>query len=119
MPSDKINWISNYTFSEELIIGTSATFAFKHDNVPTEQLIEGGGSEEIPAEGFSSWFTMDIFGTYEPKSVSGLTVKLSATNLFDRGYAQRMVYEKNGDPKAPIEFYEEGRSINVKMSYAF
>jgi len=119
MPSDKINLISNYTFSEELIIGTSATFAFKHDNVPTEQLIEGGGSEEIPAEGFSSWFTMDIFGTYEPKSVSGLTVKLSATNLFDRGYAQRIVYEKNGDPKAPIEFYEEGRSINVKMSYAF
>jgi len=119
MPSDKINLISNYTFSEELIIGTSATFAFKHDNVPTEQLIEGGGSEEIPAEGFSSWFTMDIFGTYEPKAVSGLTVKLSATNLFDRGYAQRMEYEKNGDPKAPLEFYEEGRSINLNVSYAF
>jgi hemoglobin/transferrin/lactoferrin receptor protein len=119
MPSDKINLISNYSLSEELIIGSSATFAFKHDNVPTEQLIEGGGSEEIPAEGFSSWFTMDIFGTYQPKAISGLTVKLSATNLFDRGYAQRMEYEGNGDPKAPIEFYEEGRSINLNMSYAF
>jgi hemoglobin/transferrin/lactoferrin receptor protein len=119
MPSDKINLISNYQVNEELTIGTSATFAFTHDNVPTQQLVEGGGIEEIPAEGFGSWFTMDIFTTYQPKAISGLTTNLSITNLFDRGYAQRMDYERNGEPKNPVEFYEEGRSINLKISYAF
>jgi hemoglobin/transferrin/lactoferrin receptor protein len=62
---------------------------------------------------------MDIFSTYEPKKIKGFKVNLSITNLFDRGYAQRMDFERNGEPKNPIEFYEEGRSINVKMSYAF
>ncbi|WP_085297131.1 TonB-dependent receptor domain-containing protein [Cognaticolwellia mytili] len=119
MPSDKINLVSNYTVNEELIIGTSATFSFTHNNVPTEQLIEGGGSETIPAEGSESWFTMDIFGTYEPKAVDGLTVKLSATNLFDQSYARRLEYERNGDLSNPIEFYEEGRSVNLNVSYAF
>ncbi len=119
MPSDKINLISNYQVNEELTIGTSATFAFTHDNVPTQQLVEGGGIEEIPAEGFGSWFAMDIFTSYQPKAISGLTANLSITNLFDRGYAQRMDYERNGEPKKPVEFYEEGRSINLKVSYAF
>ncbi|WP_077287902.1 TonB-dependent receptor domain-containing protein [Cognaticolwellia aestuarii] len=119
MPSNKINLVSNYTVNDELIIGTSARFSFTHDNVPTEQLIEGGGSETIPAEGSESWFTMDIFGTYEPKAVSGLTVKLSATNLFDQSYAQRKEYERNGDLSNPIDFYEEGRSVNLNVSYAF
>ena len=119
MPSDKINLLSNYKVNEELVIGTSATFAFNHDSVPTHQLIENGEQEEIPMEGFSAWFSIDIFGTYQPKAVKGLTVKLSATNLFDRGYAQRTEYERNGDPKNPIEFYEEGRSVNLNVSYAF
>lgn len=119
MPSDKINLISNYNVNDELLFGTSATFAFTHDKTPTQQVIEGGEIEDIPSEGVGSWFTMDIFSTYEPKKVQGLKVNLSITNLFDRGYAQRMDFERNGDPKNPIEFYEEGRSINVKMSYAF
>ncbi|AAZ27419.1 TonB-dependent receptor domain-containing protein [Colwellia psychrerythraea] len=119
MPSDKINLISNYNVNDELVLGTSATFAFTHDKTPTQQLVAGGEIEDIPSEGVGSWFTMDIFSTYEPKKIKGFKVNLSITNLFDRGYAQRMDFERNGDPKNPIEFYEEGRSINVKMSYAF
>ncbi|TWX71667.1 TonB-dependent receptor [Colwellia demingiae] len=119
MPSDKINLISNYSVNDELVFGTSATFAFIHDKTPTQQVIEGGEIEDIPSEGVGSWFTMDIFSTYEPKNVQGLKVNLSITNLFDRGYAQRMDFERNGDPKNPIEFYEEGRSVNVNISYAF
>lgn len=119
MPSDKINLVSNYQVNEELSIGTSAIFAFTHDKAPTQQLVEGGGIEEIPAEGFGSWFTIDIFTTYKPIVISGLTANLSITNLFDRGYAQRMDYERNGSAKNPVEFYEEGRSINLKVSYAF
>lgn len=119
MPSDKINLISNYSVNDELVFGTSATFAFTHDKTPTQQVIEGGEIEDIPSEGVGSWFTMDVFSTYEPKKVQGLKVNLSITNLFDRGYAQRMDFEKNGDPKNPIEFYEEGRSVNLNISYAF
>lgn len=119
MPSDKINLISNYSVNDELVFGTSATFAFTHDKTPTQQVIEGGEIEDIPSEGVGSWFTMDIFSTYEPKKVQGLKVNLSITNLFDRGYAQRMDFERNGDPKNPIEFYEEGRSVNLNISYAF
>jgi len=119
MPSDKINLISNYQVNEELTIGASATLAFTHDKVPTQQVVEGGEVEEIPAEGFGSWFAMDIFTTYQPKAINGLTANLSITNLFDRGYAQRMDYERNGEPKNPVEFYEEGRSINLKISYSF
>jgi len=119
MPSDKINMIANYKFSDQLSAGTSATLAFSHDAVPTKQLVEGGGYEEIPAAGFGSWFAMDIFATYQPTSIKGLTTKLSVTNLFDRGYAQRLDFERNGEAKNPVEFYEEGRSINLAISYVF
>lgn len=119
MPSDKINVIANYHFSDQLSAGSSATLAFKHDAVPTKQLVEGGGYEEIPAQGFATWFSMDIFATYQPLAVKGLTTKLSITNLFDRGYAQRTEYERNGDVKSSTEYYEEGRSFNLSLSYVF
>jgi len=62
---------------------------------------------------------MDVFATYQAQSMPGLTTKLSVTNLFDRGYAQRADYEKNGDPKPAAEYFEEGRSVNLSVSYIF
>lgn len=118
IPSDKINAMVNYHVSDQLSAGTSLTYAFSHDAVPTKQL-STDGEEDIPAEGFGTWFTMDLFATYQPQSMSGLITKLSVTNLFDRGYAQRTDYERNGDPKAAAEYFEEGRSINLSLSYIF
>jgi len=118
MPSDKINVQTNYELTDEWAVGTVASLAFKHQHAPSQQVAENG-LEDIPNEGFGTWFTMDIFATYKPQVIKGLSARLSVTNVFDRAYAQRLDFERNGDVKPINEFYQEGRSINLNVSYQF
>ncbi|MCL1061633.1 TonB-dependent receptor [Shewanella benthica] len=119
IPSDKFNLTLNKSISDSLQLGTRATYALKNDKVPTQQVGENGVIEDIPAAGFDAWFTMDIYATYKPVSLDGLVASLSITNLFDKDYAYQKDFERDGSEKAANEYYEEGRSINVKVSYQF
>lgn len=118
MPSDKLNLQTSYQLSDQWSVGSVATLAFKNSHAPSQQMSENG-LEEIPNEGFGTWFSMDVFTTYKPQAAKGLLVRLSVTNLFDRAYAQRLDFERNGDIKPFSEFYEEGRSLNLNLSYQF
>lgn len=119
IPSDKFNFNIDKEISDSLRLGTKATYALTHDNVPTQQLGKNGVVEEIPAAGFDAWFTMDLYATYSPASVDGLVTRLSVTNLFDTAYAHQMDFERDGSEKPASEYYEEGRSINIQVSYQF
>ncbi|MCL1058072.1 TonB-dependent receptor [Shewanella gelidimarina] len=119
IPSNKFNLNIDTSINDSLVLGTRATYALTHNKVPTQQLGENGVIEEIPAAGFDAWFTMDIYASYTPLSIDGLVAKLSVTNLFDKAYAHQLDFERNGDEKPANEYYEEGRSINLQLSYQF
>ncbi|MGB1298543.1 MAG: TonB-dependent receptor domain-containing protein [Psychrobium sp.] len=118
MPSDKINLQTNYALNREWSLGSVTTFAFKHNHAPTQQ-ISDKGVEDIPNEGSNTWFAMDVFASYKPASIKGLSARLSVTNLFDKEYANRLKFERDGSLAAKEEFYEEGRSVNLTVSYQF
>lgn len=119
IPSDKFNLVLDTNISDSLLVGTRATYALTHDKVPTQQLGENGVIEDIPAAGFDAWFTLDLYASYSPESIEGLVAKLSVTNLFDTAYAHQLEFERDGAEKSPNEYYEEGRSINLQLSYQF
>ncbi|QQX78578.1 TonB-dependent receptor [Shewanella sp. KX20019] len=119
IPSDKFNLNIDTKINDSLLIGTRATYALTHDKVPTQQLGENGVIEEIPAAGFDAWFTMDLYASYTPMSIDGLVARLSVTNLFDKAYAHQLDFERDGTEKPVNEYYEEGRSINLQLSYQF
>lgn len=119
MPSDKIQLAVDYDWSDELTVGGHYTYAFEHDKVPTQQFGEGGVIENIPPERADAWMTLDLYSRYEPRRVPGLGLSLSVTNLFDESYYLRPKFERNGSLASPLEFFEEGRSINLKLDYRF
>ena len=119
IPSDKFNLNLDTKINDSVLIGARAVYALTHDKVPTKQLGENGIIEDIPAVGFDAWFTMDLYASYSPDSINGLTTKLSITNLFDESYAHKMDFDRDGTETPANEYYEEGRSINLQLSYQF
>lgn len=118
IPSDKVNLQTNFALNQEWSLGSVATFAFKHNHAPTQQ-VSDKGLEDIPNEGSNTWFAMDVFANYQPVTVKGLSVRLSVTNLFDKEYANRLEFERDGSLSPKESFYEEGRSVNLALSYQF
>lgn len=118
MPADKLVATFDHNISNEWMLGTAITHAFKLHRVPTASISTGGVLEPIEEDkqdSVPSWTTVDLYAEYVPQQLSDLTLTASITNLFDEAYALKN--DSRADTKA--EYYEEGRSINLNIAYQF
>ena len=118
MPADKLVATFDHNVSNEWMLGTAITHAFKLHRVPTASVSTGGVLEPIEKDkqdSVPSWTTVDLYAEYVPQQLSDLTLTASVTNLLDEAYALKN--DSRADTKA--EYYEEGRSINLNIAYQF
>ena len=118
MPSDKFVVSIENQLSDEWRLSGKATHALKRHRVPTTQIDSNGDLETIPEDerqSVSAWTTVDLYAEYIPAQLQDMTLSMSVTNLFDEAYA--LQNDSRADSKA--EYYEEGRSINIDLSYNF
>jgi len=118
MPSDKFVVSIENQLSDEWRLSGKATHALKRHRVPTTQIDNNGDLETIPEDERQSvpaWTTVDLYAEYIPAQLQDMTLSMSVTNLFDEAYA--LQNDSRADSKA--EYYEEGRSINIDLSYNF
>jgi hemoglobin/transferrin/lactoferrin receptor protein len=118
MPSDKFVVSIENQLSDEWRLSGKATHALKRHRVPTTQIDRNGDTEIIPEDerqSVSAWTTVDLYAEYIPAQLQDMTLSMSVTNLFDEAYA----LQNNSRADTKAEYYEEGRSLNIDLSYNF
>ncbi|MGF1712870.1 TonB-dependent receptor [Vibrio kagoshimensis] len=116
MPSDKFTFSLNNQISNEWLLGGTVTHALERHRVPTAA--ESGGElvpiPEDERQSVPSWTTVDLYAEYIPSNLEDMVLSMSVTNLFDEAYAIT-----NDSKASKAEYYEEGRSLNIDLSYQF
>ena len=117
MPSDKFTFSLNNQISNEWLLGGTVTHALERHRVPTAAAESGGELVPIPEDerqSVPSWTTVDLYAEYIPSNLEDMVLSMSVTNLFDEAYAIT-----NDSKASKAEYYEEGRSLNIDLSYQF
>ncbi|NOH97514.1 TonB-dependent receptor [Vibrio sp. 99-70-13A1] len=118
MPSDKFTFSLNNQISNEWLLGGTVTHALERHRVPTASIESGGELVPIPEDerqSVPSWTTVDLYAEYIPSNLKDMVLSMSVTNVFDEAYA----IQNNSQADTKAEYYEEGRSLNIDLSYQF
>lgn len=118
MPSDKFTISLNNQLSDEWMMGGKVMHALERHRVPSASIESGGEIIPIPEDerqSVPSWTTLDLYAEYIPSNLEDMMLSLSVTNLFDEAYA----IQNNSKANSKAEYYEEGRSLNIDLSYQF
>ncbi|MCW4444182.1 TonB-dependent receptor [Vibrio splendidus] len=118
MPSDKFIFSLNNQISNEWLLGGVVTHALERHRVPTASIESGGIIVPIPEserQSVPSWTTVDLYAEYIPSNFEDMVLSMSITNLFDESYA----IQNDSRATTKAEYYEEGRSLNIDLSYKF
>lgn len=91
----------------DIVVGADAQITVDQDGTYL-------GDELGELEGYT---VANAYFEYKPEDFAGLTVRGEVNNIFDEQYAERATYGQEFDEVTPL--FEPGRSIGVRVTYAF
>lgn len=109
--------IISFAFAHEFVgtgftVGGDAEIAFENDDP-----LENNGDPTDPRRAIPGYEVANLFLKYVPPSMSHLTLRLDAKNIFDENYASRATYGQDFDGVTPL--YEPGRSFILSAKAKF